>query len=53
MSVLAEAVVVEVVELWLCRRLFIFVGTPAGRLPGRGFFCALFRGDRGVESYEP
>ena len=39
--------VVAVVELWLCRRLFIFVGTPAGRLPGRGFFYALFRGGKG------
>ena len=47
MFVLVVAVVVAVVELWLCLRLFIFVGTPAGLLSGRGFFYALFRGGRG------
>ena len=47
MSAQVVAVVVAVVELWLCLRLIIFVGTPTGHLSGWGFFYALFRGGRG------
>lgn len=45
--------VVAVAELWLCRRLFIFVGTPAGLCLVGGFSMPFSGAVGGVESYEP